>query len=772
MKSFSLIKTNVGLTTNIKIIIDSTYNLFLDSIESSIALSNDIYKKIQFNSTNYYDELIPYFWNGLDSSLVFNVFYNNDNSTMYDTFDNQLDDLYISGCNDISDNQYYTEDYEYFAPLYISKTGLPKYFIIFRIDGPGIVNLNSSNFRTSYLNQFKCIKLIDLTNNTSIGQWLYNNITNNVNFPSTGFEMNFKQSEFSHWNGIDLINGNYTQKTYFFDTKLEYENTFNDLEKFIYDGYKTNNVVYPNILNLSFLFNDQPATTTSLRDWSINRYAGFYLNDMVLSKNVSTYLPSILLPYSVINAGNTITNPTFSTVFSESTLKLNQIYIEYLGDFYPVNYIDNNWRIIADIDLEGQQASINANIINIDSNNMITYINGGTFSIDNFDTADVWLIKINNKYHNIQYDNGNYYIYTDYGFILSPFQLTYYINYPDPNYSITINLISNTQSVPLSFPIYKCCFTDIKDIDDSVIDTQFSKFEYDIDNEIIQTDESKMHLTNLNDNNIPKNNVQYSINNLTANIPTTSHYTANDETFNIINDAGISKANASDLNYLWRKNPPYVKFGFKNSLSAYDYPYYLNNSVIGEDYNRTSNTYLSSPMRIERNLDYFYSINSSTTSYSYHSLHIEDIQNNTINVTYSFDVNQYLENEYDYFSLFFDKKIYLNNSTTIQNVSKFSYFNTGDNTTMPNITLFRGIKINAYDVTSVKIQNNILQTINISNNNTYDDYKFSILLSNNNYTINTNTVYLNEISLTYSNNTLSWTIIDPWKHEKQYNTSK
>ena len=73
MKSFSLIKTNVGLTTNIKIMVDSNYNLYLDSIESAIDLSNSKFKKVQFSKDNHYDELIPHFYQGLDAKIAFTV---------------------------------------------------------------------------------------------------------------------------------------------------------------------------------------------------------------------------------------------------------------------------------------------------------------------------------------------------------------------------------------------------------------------------------------------------------------------------------------------------------------------------------------------------------------------------------------------------------------------------------------------------------------------------------------------------------------------------
>jgi hypothetical protein len=61
MKSFGLLRTNVGLTTNIKVMVESDYSLSLDSIDSADELSLDSYKNVSFNKKNYYDELIPYF---------------------------------------------------------------------------------------------------------------------------------------------------------------------------------------------------------------------------------------------------------------------------------------------------------------------------------------------------------------------------------------------------------------------------------------------------------------------------------------------------------------------------------------------------------------------------------------------------------------------------------------------------------------------------------------------------------------------------------------
>ena len=765
MKSFYLLRTNVGLTSNVKITIDSNYNLYLDSINSNSVLSDSNYKNYVVNINDYYDQVLPDFYQNLDSDIIFDVKYDNDNNIMFNTFDKQIDDLYITGANDNLNNTY-SEKYEYFAPLYIDKYNIPKYFVIFRIDGPGVLNIDKNNFANEYLNKLKCVKVIDMTTKSNFGQWIHNNFIDNEDFVGKSFDINFNETTFSNWNGIHVKNGGYNEIPFYMHSKLEHENTYNDLEKFVYDGYKTNNVVYPNILNFNFLFDDQPATTTSLRKWSINRYAGFYMDEIEILFNVSTYNPSVIRNDVAILPGNILHN-IYNKPFNDSTLLLKQIFVEYLGNFYEVrnvqillnNVLTNVWKIISDLDLSGKENYLNKNIINIDDNNKITYLNGESFVIENYADADVYLIEINGVYHNLQKNNNDYYIYSDYGFGVNNNTINYYVNSPDANFNHVIDMLED--KLPKTFAIMRCKFTDIKDFDHTIVETKHSNYEYELEDKIVQTDESKMHLTDIKDINYPKNKVEYVINNIPVNIPTTSHYTANNEIFSV---SGTSSN--TDLNLLWRKNHVHTKWGYKNSLSSSDYPYYLNNNSTSEDFNRTVDVYDNTINSISRNLDYFYTINSSTTSYTYHSLHIENIVGNTM-TTFSYNLNDYINSNYDYFTYFFDRKCYLNNSTIITNTSKFSIFNTGDDT-LPNTTLFRGLNLNLHDVNSIILNNDVLTNINVSTNNNYDNYKFSILLSDNDITVKTDTVNVNQIIITESNNSLNWHVTDFWKHSKDY----
>jgi len=223
--------------------IDTNYKLSLDSIESNMNLSFDKFKKVSFNKSNYYDELIPYFYKDLPAETAYSIKYENDAETMSNDFAYQYDELYNYGARNIIDNKNYSEEYEYFAPLYITKTGLPKNFIVFRVDGPGIGTLTTANFKSEIISKLKTIKLFDLTKESLFGEWLYTNFVDNKYFPDTPLEIDFRNLEFCRWNGIDYQNGGYTSKSLFIDDILDEEKEIFELEKFVFDSYKNNKVV-------------------------------------------------------------------------------------------------------------------------------------------------------------------------------------------------------------------------------------------------------------------------------------------------------------------------------------------------------------------------------------------------------------------------------------------------------------------------------------------------------------------------------------------------
>jgi len=811
LRSFAILRTNPGLTTNVKVVVDSNYGLSLESINSVPELSNTKYKRFDFNKENYYDELVPYFFDGLPNEIAYSIKYDGDSDTMSTNFAEQFDEIYQCGARNIEDNKNYAEEYEYFAPLYLYKNKLPNNFIIFRVDGPGLTSVNRQNFKSLVLSNLKAVKIFDLTKKTTLGEWLDLNINDNEFFPDTPLEMNYQRLEFSKWNGIDYKTGGYVSKSFFLDDVLEKEMEVFEMERLIFDGYRKNGVVFPNIINFSFLFDDTPATKTSLRKWSLNRYFGFYVDEIQKSSTISPYVTPQIKDGAVVLSDNILSHSDGSP-FVDTWSDDKQFYVEYQGEYYKVekftvkidksvkpvstntttlqqkttsfpnksgkvqvssaslidvnnpsttnyvkdektdNYVDK-WRIISPLDLKGKEADLNKNAGYIDENGVLLRYNGEYFTIDGFERSDVWLIEIDDMFHSIVSDGTKLTLVTDYTFEFGNDFYRYYVNNQDPSYTKTVFTRVDANNSPKKFKIYKLKFTDIKDFDTRIVDTEPSKFEYEKEFEITETEESKLYMQNLNTQTLPKLFDDFYYGGKVVKIPVSSEYTANNETF---------KINGGELSPIWRKNSVYCRWGFEGSLSANDYPYVLNNSSTFEDYNRTTNTFEANPVRLERNLDYFYTINSSSPAYLHHTLHVEKSDSNGIDKLFDFSHDEYLglksivsgtgsiiNVEYDYFETFFRLKSSFNNARLLRNTKKYSEFIKGDSTT-PNYTVFRGIKFAMYDVKNIKLKpNGIIEIINTTTRNTFEDYKFSILL-------------------TSADNGMQWDVIDKWEMNRSY----
>jgi len=764
--SFGILRTNVGLTTNVKIMVGSNYQLSIDSIESNNKLSLSRFKKFKFNESSLYDEIIPIFYKNVPVENSYYIKYDNDSNLMSDSFREQFDDLYNFGAKNISNNKDYSEEFEYFAPLYFD-TNIPKNFIIFRIDGSGIEELNSSNFINNIINKLKIIKVFDLTNETPIGKWLDKNFTKNDYFPKSPLDIDFRNLEFSRWNGIDYETGGYTSKSFFMDNILEDEKEIFELEKFLFNNFKSNKLVFPNIINLSFLFNDIPANSETIKKWSLNRYYGFYLDDLELKHSISPYkTPELKDDVIVLDNNILFSNTDPNNPFKEDWSDDKPFYIEYKNEYFLVEkyteprsdeikqiqddgFINEEYqrvilsfyKIISSVNLSGKStADLNKNSGKIENNKLI-FDSLDTLNeiLDDYNTADVWLIEIDGIYHNILKQDNSIEINSDYEFKFNENSYEYKI----ASVSKTINTEVDFEQQPNLFKIFRCKFTDIKDFDTRIVDTEFSKFEYEKKDELTITDETKMYLDDLSSTTNPKSIDDFIFKNSVVNIPVSSEYTSNFETFKVENQK---------LSDIWHINPVYCRWIFKNSLSANDYPYLLNNSNVFEFFNRTVNPFEVLPSRIERNLDYFYTINSSTSSYVHHSLHVENVIDGEIDTNFKFDEEKYLNigYDYDYFSFFFERKNEFDKSRIKKNIKKYSLFNGGDSST-PNITLFRGIEFRVYDVESIQLnRNNDIESINLSNSNDFDNYKFSILLTDN------------------KDNNMEWDVIDYWKMDKNY----
>lgn len=766
MKSFSILRTNTGLTSNVKVTVDSNYNLYLDSINSCPDLDLNRFKKFQFNKKNFYDELVPYFFKDFPSDLAFEIKYSNDNSNMSSKFSDQYDDIYQMGARNISNNKDYKEEYEFLAPLYIFKHNIPKYFGIFRVDGHGLGKLDRYNFRNDFLKKLKCVKVFDLTKKTNLGEWVDLNFKNNPSFPTHSLEVDFRNLEFSKWIGIDYQSGGFTSKSRFMDDALERENTLYDFEKSFFDGFSTNKIIYPQIVNFNFLFDDNPATKTSLRKWSINRYCGFYFDDMEIIDSITPFVTPVIRSDATILDGNILYSPS-GDPFVRGYSKLTDVWVEYLGNFYKVEKFkitnknslgkskksgsvsieditdryDIGYRIISDINMIGEESLLNKKQFRIDEFNRIVDLNGNAYQIEDFELSDINLIEIDGKFHNLILDDGFITVWSDYGFkIREEYTFEYYINYPDENYLKSIDIrISNSNS-PTKFNIYRVNFTEIKDFDTNIVDSNLARYEYEKILDINYTEEPKLYTTDLRFKSIPPPINDYFYKGEVKNIPASSDYTANLETFRIVN---------GELSELWRKNPVHCRWGYQNSISKSDYPYLLNNNEIHGDFNGVCDTNNFIPDRSSRNLDYFYTFNSGSTEYKFQSLNIERNYGSVQDSSLIFELDKYMNIFYpnlnlsnisgtisstyslDYFEEIFGSDVETIDGKVTKNYKKYSYFERGDSS-IPNTTLFRGLKFRLFEVDSIDQNQDSIGEVNLSSSNFFEDYKLSILFSQNN----------------------------------------
>jgi GH24 family phage-related lysozyme (muramidase) len=618
-KSFQLIRTNPRLTTNYKIVISSDDNIYLESFNSCKELSDDKYKHYLLSIDAILEDSLPKFFNEIPKKLAFEPKYDNDVDIMHNSYSNQFNNMYYSGSKNI-DDQWYKEEFEYFAPIYIKKNELPSSFIILRVDDPCVYekiggdyvigDLNKQNFRKEIINKWKCVSVFDLTDNTTIGKFFNRNINNNDRFSDFSFFFDIKKYNYSKWGGLDYNTGVYKVSEMFLDDKLYYENPHFELEEFITQGFEDNAIIYPYILNMKFLFDDNPGTPNEMRDWSMNRYFGFYADDLELIKTITSYelkqLKSDLIIKNNIflNLSSGYTNPYILNYTDDNWIQVD-------NDYYLVKLQSNgSFKIISDKNLTGYDVNtFNKNIsdiININDKNYITNIS----NIDNYIKAngdeddmyaDIYLIDIDGMYHILKKDEeGKYYIQSDYAIISNKEILKYWKGGINSKYS-KVKEISNDDGSPLTYNIYRVRLLDIKDFDFDRINTHYADFDYE-KSTYYETNEQKLHSIEYRDNSIPYRfkshdkgeDGQYKL------INVSSEYTATDETFEI---------RSSTISPIFEKNQSICKWSYDGSISHSDYPYKLNNSIrCGGVNNRTTNVDYKIANYKEKTLDYFYRI--------------------------------------------------------------------------------------------------------------------------------------------------------------------
>jgi len=313
-----LIRTYPTITGNIKISI-SRDNVYLTTINSTNNLNRNNYKYIKRpNSGNFIDDL-KNFYNTIQSTDMYSIVEESLSESIRNDFNDQYSTIYDAGLRNILSLKV-PERLSIFAPIYFNNTNdFPNSYHIFKVPEPDIKRkptteiLPNKKYRyfgdhpmeygnnlidndsflvtddvlLSYsipsngyliedkstldnitieeiLDKSKLVQSFDLSNIPYI-----TNTLNYPDYPNKPYYVNFDNQQITIY-GIDYMNGSINQKSISISKFIDSEYQISEFDRFISNLYTNNNLIYPNILNIEFLFDDP--------DDGFHRYYGFYGN--------------------------------------------------------------------------------------------------------------------------------------------------------------------------------------------------------------------------------------------------------------------------------------------------------------------------------------------------------------------------------------------------------------------------------------------------------------------------------------------------------------
>lgn len=375
--SFSVLETNPKITGNIKVVIDSNENIFIDTFKVNDTLSKKKYRKVPVSYKDYYGKNIMSIFRNMSSDDIYNIskkYY--DIVTTTTKLSEQFVDTYRSGVSTNSDNLY-KENFSALAPLYI-KDILPDFFVIFKVDG--LVDMPDSSDIMKYLiKNGEQIKCFDLRQNSKLGTYI-RNIQRNANKYGDELYVSKKINNSHQLTGISIEKGVVTNV---YETLTE-NSDYNVLDastvvcnvnylNYLSGLFESNKLVSDRLINFEFMFDDN----TDVEQFELNTYYGLYL--------YSNPLTSSIYPYDKNNSGYLFKDINandidLSAALDSSTIDKSQLIYGYTSDDWFRRIAHNN------------DSSILDDIINKPGENIL-YTDGKRASFSNYISFFTFTLK-------------------------------------------------------------------------------------------------------------------------------------------------------------------------------------------------------------------------------------------------------------------------------------------------------------------------------------------------------------------------------------------
>lgn len=298
--SFQILRTNPKLTTNTKLMYDGE-NLYMEAYPAAPILSTLEYQHHRVWKTGLFNRDIRNFLLG-SNTAAFEVGQSVKDTIILENFDNQFENMYWCGVESINSDRY-PQEMGCIAPLYLRKKR-PNYFVIFKIKDPSNYNMtdgdNKFNFANDIMAKAKIVKAFDLREGTVLGDYIKRYVEQRDFKYDQSIYVNFSSHEIYYY-GIDRKNGVLTQKVENIeDQLLNNDNTIMKSDDWITAGFERNNLIFPYIINLEFLFDDK-----DINEFCFARYFGMYVNDIDLydiqvsdcSYDKTNHITTVTTPY-------------------------------------------------------------------------------------------------------------------------------------------------------------------------------------------------------------------------------------------------------------------------------------------------------------------------------------------------------------------------------------------------------------------------------------------------------------------------------------------
>lgn len=281
--TFALLRTNPKLTANVKLVADSSGDIFLSAFAANKTLSGANFQKFALSNAGSYATDLAKFFRKVPSVEAYQVYRKFSDFTPYNQYRYQYENQYNYGAT-FNTVKVYDEQYKILAPIWLDRQ-VPGKFVIYRVQDTDYElnyseDVEGQNSRIlDLLQNATIVKTFDLSKKTKLGAYLHKHVFDS-NLPNSAIDMNFSIDGPTQFKGIDIKTGGFATKQEYLIKDLVQrdfpEIFFNEI---ITQGFERNNLVSANLINLEFMFDDSDAT-----DYEIYRYFGVYVDDVPESK--------------------------------------------------------------------------------------------------------------------------------------------------------------------------------------------------------------------------------------------------------------------------------------------------------------------------------------------------------------------------------------------------------------------------------------------------------------------------------------------------------